>query len=337
MYNFDLKKVHDLISFKDICTTDSEYLKKASHLPHIELETDALYVLASKMSVLFTGKLRYYRYVIESEINRHINAATKLLESDCSEELTKFILKKTRESVLTLANEANRQLDFLDNSGLAWKNITSGSPVVSDFSKSAIELVVYMHYIIAELARCWLELQDRYAYVIGTAGCYDVSLFYTANFNIFPDKEFDIKRSEKYNEESRNFKKCRTDCSFLYDNEEYFAIAIQEFTNKLKQHKLINDTVDIKTMESLFRGRSCRTTIQWLGDNPVLTWIIKGLCSDTDPTITTWPEGTSKWDVVSNRFLDKNGKPMPNIRTEKERKTKNSIVNEVVKALVDYK
>lgn len=147
----------------------------------------------------------------------------------------------------------------------------------------------------------------------------------------------DIKRSEKYNEESRNFKKCRTDCSFLYDNEEYFAIAIQEFTNKLKQHKLINDTVDIKTMESLFRGRSCRTTIQWLGDNPVLTWIIKGLCSDTDPTITTWPEGTSKWDVVSNRFLDKNGKPMPNIRTEKDRKTKTSIVNEVVKALVDYK
>ena len=68
MYNFDLKKVHDLISFKDICTTDSEYLKEASHLPHIELETDALYVLASKMSVLFTGKLRYYRYVIESEI-----------------------------------------------------------------------------------------------------------------------------------------------------------------------------------------------------------------------------------------------------------------------------
>lgn len=337
MYNFDLKKVHDLISFKDICTTDSEYLKEVSHLPHIELETDALYVLASKMSVLFTGKLRYYRYVIESEINRHINAATKLLEPDGSEELTKFILKKTRESVLTLANEANRQLDFLDNSGLAWKNITSDNPIVSDFSKSAIELVVYMHYIIAELARCWLELQDRYAYVIGTAGCYDVSLFYTANFNKYPDKEFDIKRSGKYNEESRNFKKCRTDCSFLYDNEEYFAIAIQEFTNKLKKHKLIKDTVDIKTMESLFCGRSCRTTIQWLGDNPVLTWIIKGLCSDTDPTITTWPEGTSKWDVVSNRFLDKNGKPMPNIRTEKERKTKTSIVNEVVKALVDYK
>lgn len=153
MYNFDLKKVHDLISFKDICTTDSEYLNKASHLPHIELETDALYVLDPKMPVLFTRKLRYYRYVIESEINRHINAATELLESEGSEEMTKFILKKTRESVLTLANEANRQLDFLDNNGLAWKNITSDNPIVSDFSKSAIEVVVYMHYIIAEFVK----------------------------------------------------------------------------------------------------------------------------------------------------------------------------------------
>ena len=338
MYNFDLKKVHDLISFKDICTIDSEYLKEASHLPHIELETDALYVLDPKMSVLFTCKLRYYRCVVESEINRHINAATKLLESDGSEELTKFILKKTRESVLTLAHEANRQLAFCDISGLVWKNFTSDNPTVSDFSKPVIEYVVYMHYIIAELARCWLELQDRYAYVIGTAGCYDVSLFYTANFSKYPDKEFEIRRSVKYDEESKNFKKCRTDCSFLYDNEEYFAIAIQEFTNKLKKHKLIKNTVDIKTMESLFRGRSCRTTIQWLGDNPVLTWIIKGLCSDTDPTVTTWPEGTSKWDVVSNRFLDKNGNPMTNdIRKYKTPKKKTSIVNELVKALADYK
>lgn len=337
MYNFDLKKVHDLILFDDVCTTDNEYMTGASSLPHIELETDALYVLAPKMSVLFTGKLRYYRHVIENEINRHINAATELLESEGSEELTKFILKKTRESVLTLANEANRQLDFLDNNGLAWKNITSDNPIVSDFSKSAIEVVVYMHYIIAELARCWLELQDRYAYVIGTAGCYDVSLFYTANFNKYPDKEFEIKRSVKYDEESRNFKKCRTGCSFLYDNEEYYAIAIQEITNKLKQYKLIEDSVDVKTIESVFRGHSCRTSIKWLGENHLLTWIIKGLCSDTNPIVTTWPEGTSKWDVVSNRFLDKNGNPMPNIRQESKRKKQTSIVNEVVQALVGYK
>ena len=82
---------------------------------------------------------------------------SKMKSFEGSEELTKFILKKTRESVLTLANEANRQLDFWDNNGLAWKNITSDNPIVSDFSKSAIEVVVYMHYIIAELAAAGLN------------------------------------------------------------------------------------------------------------------------------------------------------------------------------------
>ena len=88
MNNFDLRKVHELIRFKDICATDNEYMTEASSLPHIELETEALYVLTPKMSILFTTKLRYYRLVVENEINRHINAATNLLEADGTEENT---------------------------------------------------------------------------------------------------------------------------------------------------------------------------------------------------------------------------------------------------------
>ena len=124
MNNFDLKKVHDLIMFRDVCTTDNAYMMEASSLPRIELETEALYVLTPKMSVLFTPKLRYYRLVIENEINRHINAATNLLEADGTEELTKFVLKKTREAVATLMNEAKR-LTILNIGDKNWENIIS--------------------------------------------------------------------------------------------------------------------------------------------------------------------------------------------------------------------
>lgn len=337
MYNFDLKKVHDLIAFKDVCTTDNEYMTEASSLPHVELDTEPLYVLTPIMYVLFTTKLRYYRYVVENEINRHINAATELLASDGSEELAKFVLKKTRESVMTLVNEANRQLACIDWSGQAWKNITSDNPIVSDFAKPSIEYVVYLHYIIAELARCWLELQDRYAYVIGKAGCYDVSLFYTSNLNRSPDKEFKLERSEKYDDEVKTFKKCRTDCSFLYDNDEYFATAIQEFTNKLKQYNLIDSSVDVKSMMSLFEGHSCRTAYRWeYRKRHILTWIIKGLIKGDNPIITTWPEGTSPWTVVSCRFVDETGKPFPNIKGETERKGAITVVDDVVQALAGY-
>ena len=336
MNNFDLKKVHDLIMFRDVCTTDNAYMMEASSLPRIELETEALYVLTPKMSVLFTPKLRYFRLVVENEINRHINAATELLEADGTEELTKFVLKKTREAVATLMNEAKR-LTILNIGDKNWENIISEKPSIPRHLKAATELAVYSHYVIAELARCWLELQDRYAYVIGEVGCYDVSLFYTSIVGRNPDTEFELKRSKKYEEEAKGFKKVRMDCCFLYDNEEYFAIAIQGFTNTLIRHKMIPEETDLKQMESLFRGHPCRTTYKWIGPPHVLTHIIKGLTKDDNPIITTWPEGTSKWNVVFCRFVDEKGEPLPkNIRTETARKKYASIVEDAVKALAAF-
>lgn len=335
MNSFDLKKVHELIMFRDVCTTDNAYMTEASSLPRIEIETEALYELTPKMSVLFTPKLRYYRLVVENEINRHINAATELLEADGKEELTKFVLKKTRESVATLVNEAKR-LTLLNIGDKNWENIISEKPSIPRYEKAATELAVYSHYVIAELARCWLELQDRYAYVIGEVGCYDVSLFYTSIVGRNPDKEFELTRSEKYEEEAKGFRKVRMDCCFLYDNEDYFAIAIQEFTNKLHAHHLIPEELDLKKMESLFCGHSCRTKYKWLGPNHVLTHIIKGLTKDGNPVITTWPEGTSKWEVVSCRFVDKDNNPIPNIRQEKARKGSETVVKEVVETLAGY-
>lgn len=336
MNNFDLRNIHELIPFKDLFTTQDEYMSELSRIPRIELDTAPLYVLTPKMPVLFTTKLRYYKLCVEREINNHINSSIELLEADETEELIKFVLKKTRESVVTLINEANRQIAFYDSSKGVWSNITSSKPIVSDFSKPIIEYVVYLHYVIAELVRCWLELQDRYAYVIGDAGCYDVSLFYTSLVGRNPDEEFELKRSDKYSDEVKGFKKGRTDCCFLYDNDEYFAMAIQEFTNKLKQHQLIPDSIDYKDMESLFSGRSCRKTYTWLGDNHVLTHIIKGLTKEEKPIITTWPSNMSKWEIISLRFVDKEGKHLPNIRKESLRIKQETIINEAVSALASY-
>ena len=145
-----------------------------------------------------------------------------------------------------------------------------------------------------------------------------------------------MKRSEKYEEEVKGFKKGRTDCCFLYDNEDYFAVAIQEFTNKLRSHNLIPNDTDFKQMESLFRGHSCRTKYTWLGANHVLTHIIKGLTKDDNPVITAWPEGTSKWEVVSCRFVDKDGNALPNIRQESARKGSETVVKEVIDSLAGY-
>ncbi len=322
------------MSYRDLFSYDNEYITEANSLARIELETEPLYEIKVRKRVLFTTKLRYYALLIEKEINCYLNAAVNLLEEQDDAYLTKFVIKKTRDTVISLVKRSNKQIYFLDPFGGHWTNIKSETPEYINY-KNEKEFVVFYHYLISQLVRCWLELQDRYAYVIGKE-LYDVELFYSSYVKRTPDDVFEIKRTSKYDEESKTFRKCRPDCCFLYDNEEYFATAIQEFTNKLHLHHLIPDEIDYTKMMSLFSGHSCRQTYKWLGDNHILTHIIKGLTSGTTPTISTWPEGTSKWDVVSCRFVDKDGTPLPNIRSETERKKKKELVNDVINTLAGY-
>lgn len=141
------------------------------------------------------------------------------------------------------------------------------------------------------------------------------------------------------NEKKNEAKTGQTDCCFFYDNEEYFSIAIQQFTNVLRKYKLVPEEMDLKKMEHLFQGKPCRTKYTWLGDRTkrhILTHIIKGLTNPDNPIITTWPEGTSPWEVVSCRFIDEDGYALPNIRQETARKKTQSIVEEAVNALAGH-
>ena len=166
MNNFDLRKIHELIPFHGVCDTPHEYMAEASRLPRVELCTEALYVLTPNTSLLFTPKLHYYRLVVENEINRHINAATELLEADGSEELTKFVLKKTREAVTTLMNEAKAQLATYDWGCGAWKTITSTEPIISDSLKPIIEYVVYLHRICFQIPVCRFHILKKFLHII---------------------------------------------------------------------------------------------------------------------------------------------------------------------------
>ena len=244
------------------------------------------------------------------------------------------MIKDTRDSVVTLIKEADRQLAFCDPHKAYWISFYSGTLDLMTWGKT-IESSAYYRYMIAQLVRCWLELQDRYAYIIGKHK-YDAFMFYTTFLERTPEEEIKFCRTDKYIEESKKFKKSRTDCCFLYDNQEYFATSIQELTNKLKQFELIPKEIDYKQMESIFRGHSCRTKIPWLGDNHILTSLIKGICNDDSPIVITWPKGTSKWDVVSQRFVDKDGKCLPNIRQESARKKSQTTVTELINAFKAY-
>lgn len=131
----------------------------------------------------------------------------------------------------------------------------------------------------------------------------------------------------------------RPDCCFLYDNKEYFNEAIMEFTAKVHDYGLVPEKYDYKDFGNLFGGRPCRKTFTWLGDNHILTHFIKRLCPDKEDersVITPWPEGTSKWKIISQRFRDKEGNPLPDIHNEKARKLQEHIYQDLVNAFTAY-
>lgn len=334
MAEFNLSKIRKMRLYPNLFDTDQDYMKEICSLPKVELERDALYVLNIKKEILFTQKLRYMRSFLENEVNRQVNNAIDLIEDSGSDFVAKYVVNKVvRESIVSLIHDTSKELSIIDTDDTAWHNLLSGHARFTPQEKAKMELVVFCHLLMAELTRCWFELQDRYVYVIGDDGLYDVSLFYTSFFNRSPDLELELNRSSKYDNVKKQLKKKRTDCCFIYDNEDYFTIAIQGFTNKLKKYGYIEDTVDLKAMETIFSGRPCHVTIKWLKDIPVLKMIIKKLTEGEHPVIKPWPANETKWWVVECRFVDKDGKSVGNIRSETPRKKQESIVDEVTNAL----
>ena len=334
MNELNLRALRELLPFKELFPASNDYMREASFLPHIALVSTPLYELVVEQRVLFSPKLRYYRLLVENEINRHLNQTI----SHTDEYVIHYILKLTREAVETLIHEANEELLWLDADRAIWRNLSSDCP---DFHQTAIarnEHIVFLHLVIAELVRCWMELQDSYADLISAASCYDVPLCYTTFACRMPNKIFEVRQTESAKENAKKGTS-RPDCCFFYDNEEYFNEAIMEFTDKVHRHGLMSEEYDYKDFSNLFGGRSCRKTFTWLGDNHILTHFIKRLCPDKKGeriVITTWPEGYSKWKVVSQRFVDKEGNPLSDIRNETARKLQEPIYQDLVNAFTGY-
>ena len=112
-----------------------------------------------------------------------------------------------------------------------------------------------------------------------------------------------------------------------------------EFTAKVHHYGLVPEEDEFKDFCNLFGGRPCRKTFTWLGGNHILTHFIKRLYPDKEDerkVITTWPEGTSKWKVISQRFEDKEGNPLPDIHNETKRTRKEHIYQDLVNAFTGY-
>lgn len=324
MNNFTLSSIHELMSFNDVFTSDNEYIKAAGKLTSIKLQATPLYEIETNMAVMFTPKLRYYKILVENEVNRHLNEANALLEADGSGDLTAFILKKTREAVQTLTNDAQREMLFSDPDGSIWQNVSSLTPNFMGTDKATTERVVFMHHVTAELIRCWLELQDRHVHATGTAGLFDIALCYASFANSVPDNIFRLTRLEKQEEthatatcapttskatKKKSPAKVNQDANPPYTLDYYTKDRENDFKTqrnrvllvfkKFIEWKWINKDTRPEDFESFFSGKERHCNIKWTATNSILTYLMKSLLGQTYITKQT---GCSARSIVTNQF-----------------------------------
>lgn len=304
---------------------DSSYRQMLLTTPAIPMTDKQNYQLNYEKYLLFTYRVSYYCRLIDNAIADHLRQAFALIiNSDQSEYMAAYLLKQTREAVSTLIADAVKRCQNL--------TVTSESFAEFNTNRQEKEYYVILHYVIASLVRCWMEMQERYHYVIDSSDRYDISSFYASVVGWVEDTLIKVITVND-NEHNEKHKKITT-CSFYYiNNDEYDRnTCLSAFYRKLVYYKQIPDDTDQKLLFDIFNGGNTNATIKWIGKEATLRTIIFQLIEEKK-IVTTWPEGYGHWYVVQCRFQYEDGKSMKDLSSYKEGKKTKEMVADIVSTL----
>lgn len=334
----ELRYIHDVLCGNerpwriDKDLSETQYKNMLQNTPILPLQFTDKYTLTYEKHLLFTSKTKYYCQMIHNESIGFLNEKCKLIDTDNSEELTKYILNISQKAIETLINEAN---SILDDCPVDMEELNGDN---ADFysQKTEKEKYIILNYTISLLIKCWMELQDRYSYVIDEIDRQSVKEFSVMTTGKLPSKMFVVSPITPEEKNDKN-KQIRTDCSFLYINndKDNKNMAFEDLHQVLVNYGYIPEGTSKKDLIAIFSGRSTRAKIIWLKDNHILASVMKKWMNELK-IISTYPQCATIWQVVSQRFTDEKGNSLPNLGSEKERIKKTDIVDKIVKTLSDY-
>jgi hypothetical protein len=304
---------------------DRYYREKLGTTVPIPLPQDVKYQVCIKPHLMFTPRVRYYCRLADNAVASHLREVFGMLDTDGSEHLILYLQKLTRESVTTLVHDAVSHC----------RRLTLVAEQPTDFidHREEKEYLVILHYLIASLARCWMEIQERYSYVVDVADRMDVTQFYASVVGWVDMPIVQVETLSKVPNNGNGNSKIST-CSFYYINndEEERNRCLSDFRNRLIHYGLIPATTDLKQLLAVFSGRSTAAVIEWTGKKHVLKFIIAKLLEKR--VLSIYPDDKySQWYVVSCRFRY-NGGQMPNISSESSRKKDEAMIDDIIGTLV---
>jgi len=303
---------------------DSSYRELLSKMPEIPMPAGIVYRLNYEGYLLFTYRVRYYCRLIDNAVADHLRQAFNIIDNDQSEYTIAYLQKLTREAVTTLIADAVSKCHEL----------TVTADGLTDFNDKRCEkeYLVILHYMIASLVCCYLEIQQRYQYACDLSDLQDIDSFYASYVGWIADPIVYLEPLRPKPNIGKNPK--ITTCSFNYINndEQDRNKCLTEFHAKLIKYKQIPENTDLKHLLAVFGGRNTAATIDWIGKKSILKFIIVKLMESK--LLTVFPEEAAytHWYVVSCRFKY-NGQAMPNISSETKRKRDEPVIDDIVNTL----
>lgn len=297
----------EITRFDDIFKSDDDYMEEAEKLPHIQLKTKRLYKINIDTSVLFTEKLNYYRLAAQDQINNFINKATEYIETNKNKE-TKETIKYLLKAVLGIIQNTkdfciDLRLNWLDPQKERWKKIMKAEPScrIIDRSQKHLEIsrtekTIYLHYVLAELARLYLELQDRCAYAYDTERYYTVPEFIGRIINRELGNVFELvcirdaaKEANKVQKKKKGVKASGSSLTKLPKTLRYYDSTSSKWEVRNKRKRVntvfrwfkewgwLDNETNPDDFEHFFEGKPRHCNLTWKGNGTILTILLREL------------------------------------------------------------
>ena len=254
-------------------------------------------------SVLFNAKLRYYKLRIDNAVNEYLNELFLQTDIYPHSYLKLNKLKITRENTSGLIRDS---LEEVRKSGIVGKQLLDED---ADYNEDTLakEICLIFNYIIVALARCFFEVQNRFAKEIGKEDIYTIPSFCSTflgrrslsdvfSIEIMPPKI--PSKGKRENDKPDDNTPIFHTLKYLYDGNDRVK-RIDAFTKALTTLSWIDSETNVDMFQLFFKGEPHQCNITWKGSSAVLQQMLTLLCGKKYIEL---PKGASVTSIMKTQF-----------------------------------
>lgn len=254
-------------------------------------------------SLLFNAKLKYYKLMIDNAVNEYLNnifVQTEIYTDIC---LKLKKVKTTRESTSGLIRDS---LEEVARSGVKGSSLLDED---ADYNEDTLakEICLIFNYVIVALARCFFEVQNRFAKEISEEDKYTIPSFCSTFLgkrslsDVFSIEAIPPKKPSK-DKDDKDTSKDNTPVfhtlKYLYDGNDRVK-RIDAFTKALTTLSWIDSETNVDMFQLFFKGEPHQCNITWKGSSAVLQQMLTLLCGKKYIEL---PKGASVTSIMKTQF-----------------------------------